>query len=73
MNTFCPECGFGVSVDEDGLCLTCGATAVGSAVDQLLNDLADQLPHNNASQPNARLDAWKSGGFSGVMQRRKSA
>jgi hypothetical protein len=36
-NTFCPECGFGVAVDEDGCCVSCGATAVGSAVDGFLD------------------------------------
>ena len=36
-NTFCPECGFGVDVDEDGCCVSCGATAVGSAVDGFLD------------------------------------
>lgn len=35
LKTFCPECGFGVSVDEDGLCVHCGATAVGKAIDEL--------------------------------------
>ena len=30
--TFCPECGFNVKVDEDGCCVHCGATATGSAV-----------------------------------------
>jgi len=35
MSTFCPECGFGIDIDEDGLCLHCGATAVGSAVDEM--------------------------------------
>ena len=33
--TFCPECGFGVAVDEEGLCILCGATAVGRAIDKL--------------------------------------
>ena len=33
MWTWCPECGPSVRVDEDGCCLTCGATATGSAVD----------------------------------------
>lgn len=30
--TFCPQCGPDVDIDEEGCCLTCGATAVGSAV-----------------------------------------
>lgn len=32
-DTLCPQCGIGVSVDEDGLCSTCGCTAMGDAVD----------------------------------------
>jgi hypothetical protein len=36
-NTFCPECGFGVDVDEDGCCVSCGATAVGRAIDGFLD------------------------------------
>ena len=36
-NTFCPECGFGVGIDEDG-CWCCGALAVGNAVEELYNN-----------------------------------
>ena len=35
MKTFCPECGFGVAVDEDGCCVSCGSVATGPAVDEL--------------------------------------
>ena len=35
MITFCPECGFGVAVDEDGCCVSCGCDATGPAVDEL--------------------------------------
>jgi len=35
MHTFCPECGPGVNVDNDGCCVHCGATATGKAVDCL--------------------------------------
>ena len=35
MKTFCPECGYRVPIDEDGLCLACGATATGKAVDEM--------------------------------------
>ena len=35
MKTFCPECGFGVAVDEDGCCVSCGCDATGPAVDEL--------------------------------------
>lgn len=57
MNTFCPQCGFGVKVDDDGCCVHCGAVATGEAVDQLFNDLAEQLPIHNASQPTVSADA----------------
>jgi len=35
-DTFCPECGWDVSVDEDGLCTGCGATAIGVGVRKLV-------------------------------------
>ena len=41
MKTFCPECGFGVDVDDDGCCALCGSTATGSAVDRLLAGISD--------------------------------
>lgn len=31
--TWCPICGPNISVDEDGLCMTCGATATGEGAD----------------------------------------
>ena len=40
-NTFCPECGFGVGVDEDGCC-SCGTPATGSAVEELFRDDTDE-------------------------------
>lgn len=40
--TFCPECGPGVQVDEDGLCVGCGATAVGTALDKLRAILGEE-------------------------------
>jgi hypothetical protein len=42
INTFCPECGVNVKVDEDGCCATCGATATGNAV-WWLNGVVDKL------------------------------
>ena len=33
--SFCPEDGFNVECDEDGCCVTCGATAMGEAVKAL--------------------------------------
>lgn len=34
--TWCPQCGPGVPIDEDGCCATCGATATGRGVDAVL-------------------------------------
>ena len=34
LGSFCPECGWHVRVDEDGLCASCGATCTGRAVDE---------------------------------------
>lgn len=33
VRAWCPECGPGGAIDEDGLCVHCGATAVGPGVD----------------------------------------
>lgn len=33
MNTWCPECGPNVTIDEDGCCVTCGSNATGLWVD----------------------------------------
>ena len=33
IQSFCPQCGFNVSVDVDECCIHCGATAMGSAID----------------------------------------
>jgi hypothetical protein len=30
--TLCPQCGPGVSVDEDGCCVSCGCVAVGPGI-----------------------------------------
>ena len=38
--TWCPECGLGVPIDEDGCCASCGATATGKGVDRALRVLA---------------------------------
>lgn len=38
INTFCPEDGWDVKIDEDGLCMHCGATATGAAVDLLVEE-----------------------------------
>lgn len=45
LNTFCPDCGPNVEVDEDGCCVSCGADATGPGVEkvaQLLEDLAHE-------------------------------
>lgn len=34
--TWCPECGYGVKVDEDGCCVMCGSQAFGRGVDQAI-------------------------------------
>lgn len=39
MKTFCPECGVNVQVDEDGLCMGCGAVAIGAGVDRLAEEI----------------------------------
>lgn len=38
--TWCPECGPGVKVDEEGLCVSCGATAIGNGANAALRALA---------------------------------
>lgn len=37
--TFCPEHGWGVSIDEDGCCGGCGCVADGSGIDEVAADL----------------------------------
>jgi len=32
-NTWCPQCGYGISVDEEGCCISCGGDAMGEGVD----------------------------------------
>ena len=36
LGTWCPECGHDVKVDEEGLCLMCGCTAVGKGANQAI-------------------------------------
>jgi len=51
-HTLCPECGFDVDVDEDGCCVSCGATAVGPGVDaaHALRSLQDTKPAQEAQR-----------------------
>ena len=37
--TFCPQCGWDVDTDEDGLCQACGAEAVGEGVEALCQEV----------------------------------
>ena len=37
--TFCPQCGWDVDTDEDGLCQVCGAEAVGEGVEDLCQEV----------------------------------
>lgn len=39
--TFCPCCGWDVKVDEDELCMHCGATATGPAVIELAKQMEE--------------------------------
>lgn len=39
--TFCTEHGWGVEIDEEGCCIICGGTAVGTAVDAMALFLED--------------------------------
>lgn len=41
--TFCPQCGAGVPVDEDGCCRICGANAMGDGVDTLFRYVESAL------------------------------
>lgn len=40
-DSLCPECGRGVGVDEDGLCVSCGNTAVGSGAEKIFAEITD--------------------------------
>ena len=50
MKTFCLECGVNVKVDEEGLCMGCGAVAVGAGVDRL----AEEIKHLRAENEQLR-------------------
>jgi hypothetical protein len=67
--TLCPECGWGVPVDEDGCCTSCGAPAHGDGVDTVAAQLAtlracveaaDALADTvDVSGPNNTPDGWR--------------
>lgn len=40
---WCPECGAGVKVDEEGLCVSCGTTAIGNGANAALRALARKI------------------------------
>lgn len=48
--TWCPECGPRVRVDEEGLCVSCGSTAIGNGANKALAALA--------TAPDALVEAW---------------
>lgn len=39
---FCPQCGV-VATDGDSCCQTCGGSAHGAALDELLNDISNAI------------------------------
>lgn len=45
--TFCPECGYGVKCDEDGLCMACGSTATGPGVEAIMDALGIILDYGS--------------------------
>ena len=40
---FCPECGWNAGCDDEGLCLTCGATTTGNPVVLAAPDMLEAL------------------------------
>lgn len=62
--TLCPECGIGVSVDEDGSCVQCGATATGSAVPCIVGSMR-ALELYRKAEARAEPVAWRYLGPSG--------
>lgn len=81
MNTLCPECGFKVSIDEDGCCVACGATATGAGVDAVyerIRELEEEVERLNATiernekQAINAVDIWKNQAIR-QRKRRKSA
>jgi hypothetical protein len=54
--TWCPECGPRVDVDEDGLCLGCGATACGHGADAACDALEGAAGAVGKAQPYGGAD-----------------
>lgn len=57
MNTFCPQCGPLCKVDEDGCCVTCGSTATGPEVENMMCEI-DQMQSQIAFLT-AEVQRWK--------------
>lgn len=53
---WCPQCGPNVDIDEDGLCIGCGCTAVGAGVNLIYTRLNGyQLELNTIEEKNDEL------------------
>jgi hypothetical protein len=69
IETWCPECGYGVKIDEEGCCISCGVTAIGKGVDQalaaeaerkaLLREKEQAEQRAQAAAPDALVEALK--------------
>lgn len=59
--TFCPEDGWDVQIDGDGLCIHCGATATGEAVDILYDELQQLRKLKNPKKTFCPNDGWDVG------------
>jgi len=56
IQTWCPLCGCGVAVDEDGCCATCGADATGPGVDAIFAALLDAARDGCSAENEAWLE-----------------
>ncbi len=53
-NTFCPACGLGVDVDDDGCCKLCGATATGVEASRVAALLYEKESRATTAEARAR-------------------
>jgi hypothetical protein len=60
--TLCPQCGAGVSVDEDGCCVSCGCVAAGPGIMVAL-DAARAEERERCAAVCERVAGGPSGGF----------